>query len=106
MNVNYFKLDLIMRRFVWLLSLALFCMASCTNKEEGAFASENEDVNERNVAMYVDRLPNDISLADANKIASLFYSGSNSTRKSESMDIQTVVDEDSNVPLLYIVNYG
>lgn len=35
MNVNYFKPDLIMRRFVWLLSLALSCMASCTNKEEG-----------------------------------------------------------------------
>lgn len=82
---------------------SLFCMVSCNNEETSS--APIADAN-NNAEMYIAREPNAISVSDANKIAALFNGGAAKTRSVGNISTQVVLDNATNTPLLYIVNYG
>lgn len=82
---------------------SLFCMVSCNNEETSS--APRVDAN-GDTEMYIDREPNDVSVSDASKIAALFNGGAAKTRSVGNINTQVVLDDATNTPLLYIVNYG
>lgn len=92
-----------MKKLLLLIVTSLFCMVSCNNEEVSS--APRVDANS-DTEMYIDREPNEISVSDANKIAALFNDGAAKTRSVSNISTQVVLDNATNTPLLYIVNYG
>lgn len=80
---------------------------SCTNQDSGLSDSASNQNLETNSSLYIEREPSTITSVDANKVATLFFTGnSTSTRCITDTEVTEVRDSLANKTLLYIVNYG
>lgn len=94
--------------FLTLLSCCLVVVLaqSCATKEDGNLDSGNKSEFVNKTDLYIDREPTSISTVDANKMATLFKGVTTTTRAATAYDVTTISDNETNKPLVYVINYG
>ena len=97
-----------MKKILFIISaLTMLLAQSCTNQDSGLSDSASNQNLETNSSLYIEREPSTITSVDANKVATLFFTGnSTSTRCITDNEVTEVRDNLTNKTLLYIVNYG